>query len=198
MSDPRHDLAAIRRLMEESQETIGAEGRHFVLWGLVTAVGLVGTWAAVTGAADVDVRWTWAVLVGLGWIGSFWLGYRGARRERVRTLGRRLVSVVWIGSGVTLSLIAAAALFGDAVPTRALPGLLSVAIAGSFLSTAVLAGLRWLGLVAACWWLLGGLMLFFPGLYTLPLLAAMALALEVVPGLLLVQRARRREVPQAA
>lgn len=197
MTDPRQELAAIRRLMEESQETIGEDGRHFVLWGLITAAGLLGTWAAVTGRLDVDVRWMWAALVALGWIGSFWIGFRSGRRERVRTLGRRLIGVVWIGCGVTLSLVAAAALFGP-VSTRALSGLVSVIVAGAFLSSAVLTGHRWLAAVAAAWWFLGGLMLFFPGLYTLPLLAAMAIALEAIPGLVLYQRARRREVPQAA
>lgn len=198
MPDPQQDLAVIRRLMEESQTAVAEDGRHFLLWGALSAAGLLGTWAATVGAWTLDPRWLWAVLVGLGWVGSFWMGVRSGRRARVRTLGGRLIAVVWIACGITLTLIAAAGLLRGAVPVQALSGLVAVVLAGGFLGSAVLTGRRWLGAVAAAWWLGGGLMLFFPGLYTLPLLAAMAIALQVVPGLVLRRRARRRPVAQAA
>lgn len=198
MPDPQQDLAVIRRLMEESQTAVAEDGRYFLLWGVLTAAGLLGTWAAVTGAVALDPRWLWGALVGAGWIGSFWMGFRSGNQPRVRTLGGRLIAVVWIACGITLTLIAAAGLLGGAVPVRALSGLVSVVVAGGFLASAVLTGQRWLGAVAAAWWLGGGLMLFLPGLYTLPLLAAMAIALQVVPGLVLRRQARRRPVAQAA
>lgn len=198
MPDPQQDLAVIRRLMEESQTAVAEDGRHFLLWGALSAVGLLGTWAAVVGVVALDPRWLWAAVVAVGWTGSFWMGIRGGRRSRVRTLGGRLIAVVWISCGVTLTLIAAAGLLGGVVPVQALSGLVAVVLAGGFLGSAVLTGQRWLGAVAAAWWLGGGVMLFFPGLYTLPLLAAMAIALEVVPGLVLRRQARRRPVAQAA
>lgn len=198
MPDPQQDLAVIRRLMEESQTAVAEDGRYFLLWGALTAVGLLGTWAAVAGVVALDPRWLWGVLVGAGWIGSFWMGFRSGGRARVRTLGGRLIAVVWIACGITLTLIAAAGLLGGVVPVQALSGLVAVVIAGGFLASAVLTGQRWLGAVAAGWWLGGGVMLFVPGLYTLPLLAAMAIALHVVPGLVLRRQARRRPAAQTA
>lgn len=198
MTHPQDDLAAIRRLMEDSQTAAADDGLHFLLWGVLTAAGLLGTYAAVTGAAAVDPRWLWGVLLALGWAGSTWFGVRDARRARVRTLGRRLVAVVWIACGVTLTLIAAAGLLGGAVDPRALSGLVAVVIGGPFLATAALTGERWLGAVAAAWWLAGAVMLFVPGLYTLPLLAAMALAFEAAPGLVLHRRRRRLAAAGAA
>lgn len=198
MPDAQQDLAVIRRLMEESQTAVAEDGRYFLLWGVLCALGLLGTWAAVLGALALDPLWLWATLVGLGWIGSFWMGVRSGRRARVRGLGGRLIAVVWFACGVTLTLIAAAGLLGGVVPVQALSGLVAVVLAGGFLASAALTGQRWLGAIAAAWWLGGGVMLFFPGLYTLPLLAAMAIALQVVPGLVLRRQARRRPVAQAA
>lgn len=197
MPHPHDDLAAIRRLMEDSQAAAADDGRHFLLWGTLTAAGLLGTYGAVVGTLPVDPKWLWGVLLALGWAGSFWLGFRGARRARVTTLGRRLLAVVWIAAGVTLTLIAAAGLLGSAIDVRALSGLTSVVIGGPFLATAALTGERWLGAVAAAWWIAGGVMLFVPGLYTLPLLAAMALALQVAPGAVLYRRWRRRTAAPA-
>lgn len=198
MTHPHDDLAAIRRLMEDSQAAAADDGRHFLLWGTLTAAGLFGTYAAVKGALAIDPRWMWGVLLAIGWIGSFWLGIRGARGTRVTTLGRRLLTVVWVACGVTLTLIAAAGLLGGAIDPRALSGLVSVVIGGPFLATAALTGERWLAGVAAAWWLAGAVMLFVPGLYTLPLLAAMALAFQVAPGAVLYRRWRRRAPAVAA
>ena len=198
MADPQQDLAVIRRLMEESQTAVAEDGRHFLLWGALSALGLLGTWAAALDAVALDPLWLWGVLVSAGWIGSFWMGIRGGRRQRVRTVGGRLIAVVWIACGITLTLIAAAGLLGGAVPIQALSGLVAVVLAGGFLGSAVLTGQRWLTAVAAAWWLGGGVMLFVPGLYTLPLLAAMAIGLEVVPGLVLRRRARRPPLAQPA
>lgn len=198
MPHAHEDLAAIRRLMEESQAAAADDGRHFLLWGTLTALGLLGTYAGLTGAAAIDPRWLWGAVLALGWCGSFWLGLRGARTPRVRTLGGRLLAVIWIGCGVTLSLIAAAGLLGGAVPPQALSGLVSVVIGGAFLASGALTGQRWLRMIAVVWWVAGGGMLFFPGLYTLPLLAVMALAFQVAPGVVLYRRSRRRSLPETA
>lgn len=198
MPHPQDDLAAIRRLMEDSQAAAADDGRHFLLWGTLTAAGLLGTYAAVAGALAVDPRWLWGVLLAVGWAGSIWLGFRGARGTRVTTLGRRLLALVWIACGVTMTLIAAAGLLGGAVDVRALSGLMAVVVGGPYLASAALTGERWLAAVAAAWWIAGGVMLFVPGLYTLPLLAAMALAFQAAPGALLYRRWRRRAAPAPA
>lgn len=190
MERAREDLAVIRQLMEETRREVVDGGRHFVIWGLVATVGLVSTYLAALGRPLLDPRWVWVGLLAVGWTASVVVGLRDDRRARVRTAGRRILSVVWVSVAVTMTLIGVAGMFGEVVSDRSLAGLLSVVIAAPVLVTAQLTGERWLMAVAAGWWLGGGVMLFVPGLYALPLMASMALLLLAVPGLVLGARSR--------
>lgn len=192
MNQPQHDLAMIRQLMEESQRTVDENGKHFLLWGALGTVGLVATWLFVVGRMTLDPRWLWAVILGVGWVGSFWLGVQSGARARVRTAGRRVIAAVWVSCGVTMTLIAGAAMLGRVVALPSLSGLIASVMALGLAMTGVLTGLRWLLGVGVAWWIGAGVMLFVPGPYTLLLLAGMALVLEVVPGLVLYARARER------
>lgn len=187
------DLALIRQLMEEGRRAVVDRGKHFMIWGGVSAVGLAGTYLSVVGWLGVGPQWVWVPLVVVGWVLSAVVGRRDARRLRVQTAGARLLARSWLGTGVVLTLVAASGLFGGVVSHLALPGLVSVVMGGAVLATSELTGEGWLVWAAAGWWAGGGLMLFVPGLYTLGLMAAMVIALMVVPGVVLYDRTRARD-----
>lgn len=188
----REDLALIRQLMEDGRREVVDRGKHFIIWGVVPAVGALLTYAHASGAAVPHPTLSWAVLLVVGWMGSFVVGWRDSRGARVRTLARRLLSGVWISAAVTLTVLALAGMFGRGLSHTALPGVLSAVIAAPVLVTMLLTSERWLGLVAAGWWAGGALMLFAPGSYTLLVMAALSLLLLAVPGLVLNAKARRR------
>lgn len=196
MRRAEEDLAVIRRIMEESRREVGQRGRHFVIWGGITTVGLIATYMSALGRATLDPDWVWVVLLVVGWSASMILGLREGRRSRVRTLGRRILTGTWMSIAVTLTLIGLSGMFGEVVSHWSLPGLLAVVIASPVLVTALMTGERWLVWVAVGWWLGGALMLFVPGLYTLPLMAFMALLLLAVPGGVLNVRSRAGEGPE--
>ena len=188
----QEDIALIRRLLEDARTVVVDRGRHFIIWGWISAVGSVLTYLYVTGAAGPHPGVTWGVLLAVGWGASMVVGWRDARRARVTTAARRLLSVVWVSAAVSLTLVALAGMFGGVLGSRALPGVLSVVLGAPILVTMRLTGERWLGLVAAGWWAGGAVLLFVPGPYALLLIAAMSLLLMVAPGLVLSAKARRR------
>lgn len=185
------DLTLIRRLMEETRRDVVDRGRHLLIWGALSAIGLLVTWLAVIDAVRIDPAAAWLPILVLGWTASLVVGRRDARRARAGTPGRRLLTTVWVSAAVTLTLIALAGMFGGVVSDRALPGLLSGIIAPPILVTAALTGERWLSWVAVGWWAGSAVMLFLPGVYTLPLMAAMALLFMALPGAVLYARSRR-------
>ena len=187
----REDLALIRRLMEETRREVVDRGKHFTIWGGISTVGLLVTWWAALGRTEANPSLVWAVLLALGWAASLYVGFRDARGAGVRTTGRRLLSGTWITAAVTLTLVGVAGMFGDVLGYRGLPGVLSVVMAMPIWMTSQLTGERWLAWVAAGWWVGGAVMLFVPGLYSLPLMAAMSLLLLAVPGGVLNARSGR-------
>lgn len=186
----REDIALVRRMMEESRTAVVDRGKHFMIWGLVPTVGLLFTYARLTGSPGPDPRWIWAGLLIVGWAASLTVGLIDGRRAQVGTLSRRLLSVTWIATGISMTTIGLAGLFGPVVSGEAISGLLAAILGAPVFVTAMLTGEHWLRWIAVGWWAGGTVMLYQPGLYTLLLMAGMMFLLLAVPGAVLFARAR--------
>lgn len=193
----QEDLTMIRRLMEDSRREVVDRGKHFVVWGVIGAVGSGLTYGIAVGWTALSAIWLWVGLMAVGWTASTSIGWRDARRARVTTAGRHLLSTVWVTSAITLTLVAVAGMFGSVLEVALLPAVLSVLLGGPVVATGVLADENWLKLVGVGWWVGGGIMLFAPGLYTLLLMAAMSFVLLAVPGGVLYARSRGTGSPEA-
>lgn len=187
----QQDLALIRRIMEDSRREVVDRGKHFLIWGGIGFLGSAATYLHLIGVLALTPTWIWGALLLAGWAGSTAVGIRDGRTSRVRTLGRRLLTVVWVASAVSLTLVAVAGMVGPLVPPSTLSGLTSTIIGAPVMVTAVLTGERWLKAVAVGWWSGGAVMLFVPGFYTLLLMGGMSLALLAGPGAVLFARSRR-------
>lgn len=180
---PEEDLAMIRRLMSESRETAGAGGPFWVLWGAVVLAGLVLTYLTARTGLSIPPLFIWIGAIGLGWVGSFWIGRRQRERAPVETLGGRVMMGIWVGGGVTATLL------GFAVPAA---GLVSTSgeilgpiamimgtchFASSYVTRS--AAMRWM---AVGWWVGGTAMLWWNGLESLLIMGALVLVLQLLPG----------------
>lgn len=182
------DLATIRRLMEESRNQISGTGRHWVVWGVASVLGLLGTWAAVAGRVGVRPLWIWSGLLAGAWFASLWMGRRGSGGG-VRNEITRLVHAIWIGLGISFTILGVGGMLSPLVDSRALPGLFAAAMGAGIFATGAVAGLAWLRWVAVVWWGGGVLLLALPGAHTLPLMAGMLVVLQILPGVILERRA---------
>ncbi len=188
---PEAELAAIRSLMDETRHAVHENGKHFIVWGILTSMALLATYVLVSRAAYGAVAVVWPVVIAVGWIFSLRAGHVDYVRAPVRTLGDRVLGAIWVGFGITASLVGLLGPLVGTVPPEALSGLMAVLIGGAFFTSGFLQGLHWLRLVALAWWMGGAAMLWWPGLHTLLVLAGMVVLLQVLPGLALRARAPR-------
>ncbi|MBW3535907.1 MAG: hypothetical protein KY453_11950 [Gemmatimonadetes bacterium] len=187
------DLAWIRALMEDSQRLLRGTWRHQAVWGLLSAVGLVATWWAVSGSRLTMAWAVWPLLLVVGWSLSFALARKDGARRPVRNLASRAFGGVWIGSGVTLTLLGTLGLYSGAVAPSALPGVLSLVLGLGYFASGFVTGLGWLRWIGVAWWLVGSGLMVWRGPGGLLVLAVAALLLEVGPALTL-----RREEAEAS
>ncbi len=189
-STPAHDLALIRRMMEEAQQAAALDGRHLVLWGVLLAaaqaVQLV-LFLAGSGPAG-PYAWVGAMIAGVG--GSVALGFSGRRHPT--NLAIRLYGSVWVGLCLTIVLLFALALAGRGIEAAHL-GVVAPATTGfAFFVSAAIAGLAWLRWIALAWWAAaatGGLL--DPGPLAGTVGIALYLGLMALPGLAIVRRGTR-------
>lgn len=181
---PEEDLAMIRRLMTESRAATDAGSPFYLLWGVAVLLGLVGTYLSVRAGLGLDPGLLWIGVIGAGWVGSFWLGWRRSERMPVESTGGRVMMGIWVGGGVTMTLL------GFAVPAAGLVSTVgeilgpiamvlgTCSFASSFVARS--SGLRW---AAAGWWVGGVAMLWWSGPPALLIMAAQVVALMILPGL---------------
>lgn len=186
----RRDLADIRSWMHEGRRVVVETWRHQVWWGVVSAVALVATWWAVKQAAWAAAWVLWPVVLAFGWAGSAVLGRAGP--PRARNQATRAFEALWVGTGVTLSIVGTLGLYGGGLNPTALPGVVAAVFGGAYFTTARVSGIGWLRGVAVGWWAGAAVLLLRPGDDALLVLAALALLGEAGPGLILSRTSEHR------
>ncbi|HUF26431.1 MAG TPA: hypothetical protein VMM18_05545 [Gemmatimonadaceae bacterium] len=197
MKNDADELAAIRRLMTDAQRSIEDDGRHFLLWGLVTIIGLVATWVAIRWRLPAHWLWlTWAGLIAAGSVLALRWARRGRARAAVRSIAGSLVADIWAGVSIGLGILVFAGAASGSIAPAATSGVVAALLGvGAFASSSVYRQLP-LRAMALVWWAGAAVMLLWPGMYTILLMAALVLALLVAPAAVLRARARDAARPE--
>lgn len=188
---PAEDLAMIRRLMEQSRGVIRGGAGHYLLWGALVTAGLLTTWASVQGFVQIGVAWIWPVAIGAGWAGSMYLSYRQDRDAPVTTTAGRVMSGIWIGAGVTMTLLGFLGMASGAFEPSGMMAGLSAVMGTAYFATGALHENRWPRLVAGGWWAGSVALFLWPGVHALLVMAGLMVAFHLVPGLVAYRSSRR-------
>ncbi len=188
---PAHDLALIRRMLEEAQQAAALDGRHLVLWGVLLASAQAVQLALVLSGVGSVAGYAWVGAMAAGICGSGALGF--SARRHPTNLAVRLYCGVWTGLCLTIVLLFVLALTGRGIEFTHF-GVVAAALTGlAFFVSAAIAGLGWLRWIALAWWaaaataglLDGGPLAGAAGI-------ALYLGLMALPGLAIVRRGKRR------
>lgn len=187
----QRDLAFIRQIMDESRSFATIGGNHFIIWGTVIALALLGTWLRTLGYATPPPLWIWLACVALGWVLTAVLIVRLRRFAAVVHPSGRAIGAAWTALGIAMTLSFFLGTGSDSIGLAAIPGLSAAFFGAGIYINGVLARIGWLRNLALLWWASAALMLYHPGRYSFALLAVLMLALYVVPGIALNCMARR-------
>lgn len=188
---PAHDLALIRRMMEDAQQAAALDGRHLVLWGVLPAAAQAVQLALFAAGAEPLARYAWVGAIVAGICGSAALGFSGRRHPT--NLAVRLYCSTWVGLCLTIVLLFALALAGRGIEPAQLGVVAPATIGLAFFVSAAIAGLGWLRWIALAWWAAAATAgLLDPGPLAGTVSIALYLGLMALPGLAIVRRGTRR------
>lgn len=179
------DLAYIRAALQASQRASALSGSYYVIWGSLSTVGLLATWAVLRSGTPARAT-TWWILWGscmaLGWTLTAWQVWREARRSPAVNAATRRLGLTWAGVGIGITLCYFAGTATGAVAWPALSGLVAVFLGLGLWLNGLHAGIRWLMGLALPWWLGAVVLWTWPGAHGLLVLALMSLLLFTLPG----------------
>ena len=188
------DLSFIRRVMDDSRSVVVHDGRSFIIWGILVAAGLASSYVLAGTTMHSAHAWLWTGVVAVGWLWSTLDRRRIKALSRAETFAGRMLWSVWLACGISMTLTGVASFFIGAFSPYVLPSLTAFILGVGYFMTGRLMRFPWVQVLAGCWWFGGILLLFVHGRLVLLLYAALMLAFQVVPGLLLQRMARREMV----
>jgi hypothetical protein len=193
ISSAEADLALIRKMMLQAQNSAALDGRYLVLWGIVLALPQIFMWVAGVvseGVSDSSQIYIWLAALAIGIAGSILLTVLHKRGPV--NLGVRLYSSVWIGFCVTMCLLFIIAIAGQESLLFSLV-IIAPAITGlAFFATAAIINLSWLRWVALGWWLMAVLVAVVDGSSYVGLIYIVAyIGLMAGPGLAMMQLGKK-------
>lgn len=178
------DLAYIRQLMEDTRKATRLGGGYFIVWGLATGLGLFMTWLTATHYWTISPFVYWAGCMMLGSLGTYLL-VRREQREPVEPAAGKLIGMVWMSMGITMSIIFFVGVGTGALDPQHLSALACALLGGSVFITGFLSGQKWLRNLAFGWWAGSVVMFVWPGIHVLLLMGLLLVALYVIPGVIL-------------
>ncbi len=183
-------LDEIRQLMEESQGLVQDRGTHFILWGLVVTAALLANHAFSVGAIGLHPALIWAFALTLGWIGSIVLGMRETRAAYVRSVATRFLTAVWVGCGVTLTILGLVGSTTGALDSNAINAAVASVLGLCYFATSGVYKSQWTRRLAYGWWAGAAALFLLPALPTNLVMAGLIVVLQLVPGVLQYRRAQ--------
>ncbi len=186
------DLAYLKRVVQDSRRVVVDNGVQLLSWGILIVFGMIATYAYVHLGLNLPETWMWIILIGIGWGLSIWLGWIKMKRSHAITFIQKVLSSIWIGLGVTMTIIGFLGPVTGAISPWATVPLLSLILGSGFLATGTVHQERLLILAAVGWWAGGLITMFWPGDYTLLLFAGMMILFQIVPGIFVYRKWKKQ------
>jgi len=200
ITTPDQELQYIRKIIADSRTSFVEDGKPYIFWGLIVAIGMGITYLSVWLQRDLYTGYLWIGLVLFGWGYMFYyVRSQKQREQRARSFVDRIQGSIWGACGTALGLAviliaAGGSLHGEDAPSihPVYACFVSSLILGiAYYLSGIANDLKWLSYVGFAWWAGAVAMFVWPSLHVLGLYAGMLILFQVVPGIVLLRRYKR-------
>lgn len=191
------DLQTIKAFLEEGQRKLEDNGFHFIFWGLLIPLGMIGYRIGLSslGEASGFARFFWPVLAGAGGIVSYIVGARTSARSGERGFAERISSSLWVGHLLAIAVLFAVQYACGSASSVAFLATIAIILGLAYWLYGSLIGLVWFKAVGPLWWIAAIVMSFGGIASASTILAATTFVCSFVPGCVLFigKRSERRQ-----
>jgi len=196
-TEAKNELEFIKNVMEDSRKIIVDDGKNFIFWGIIAALGLITTYILIVEKFGEYIKWVWVVLIAIGWIYTITIHLKKEKKRRVRTFAGKILSVTWFSCGLTMTIIGIGGSFSGAISGVYIFPTISIVTGIAFAITGTVYNDKWFALLSAGWWLGGIVMFFYPGIHSILMMALMIIFFQITPGIVLYNRYKKELLIQS-
>lgn len=188
------ELKFIKKVIDESKRTIIDNGMGYIVWGILIVIGLLSTYLSIVNKSYFAYGYNWFIVIGIGWLYSFFEVRREKKVLPVVTFSARIVGAVWFATGIVMTILGFVPTLTGAIHGVYVSPLMAVILGIPFYLTGVLYGIRFIKYLSIGWWAGGIVMFIYPGMYSLVLMAGMIIFFQVFPGIFLYRKFKNEKL----
>ncbi len=194
-----HELALIRKIMQDSRNAVSDNGWHYIYWGTIVAILLVANYfMAVNGVSGNSQGMMWFIAMLSASIIEGIIEKKREKKVRVKTFTGKLLSSLWAASGFCMFMLGFAGTITGAYSPVVIFPLISIVLGLSYFVSGAIQQIKWLRYISVCWWTGSAALFAFAGIHSMLVFAGMLVCLQIFPGVLLYVRSKKQPEPQAA
>jgi hypothetical protein len=195
---PEDELQYIRNIIADSRKAFVEDGKPYIIWGLIVAVGMGVTYLSALMQRDLFSGYVWLGLILYGW-GTiiYYIIQKRKQPDRARSFMDRIQGSIWGACGGTLGLgLILILMFPHSANEPSINPIYacyftSLILGIAYFLSGVANDLKWLRNIGFAWWAGAIVMYLWPSIHVLGLYTAMLLVFQVIPGIILQRRYRR-------
>ena len=184
----QEELSFIKKVIEDSKKILIIDGKDFIIWGIIAALGLLITYLAIIMKRYMLIDWTWFILIGLGWLYSFFTNFRRNKNQKTKTFAGKIMGAIWFSMGIAATILGFIGGGSGAISGIFISPSICTVVGVAYFLSGIVYGSRWMTSLSIGWWLGAVYMFIFPGIYSLLIMAFMMLIFQIIPGIVLYRK----------
>ncbi|MBL8018013.1 MAG: hypothetical protein JNK43_12130 [Ignavibacteria bacterium] len=194
-----HELALIRKIMQDSRNAVSDNGWHYIYWGtIVTVLLVVNYFMAINRVSGNTQGFMWFVTMISASIIEGIIEKQREKKVRVKTFAGKLLNSLWAASGFCMFMLGFAGTITGAYSPLFIFPLISTVLGLAYFVSGAIQQIKWLRYISVCWWAGAALMFYYAGIHSMLVFAGMLVCFQVIPGVLLYLRSKKQPELQAA
>ena len=188
------ELAFIKNIISQSRKSFALNGKPYIFWGILIVIGLFLEYIRGIDLIEFNYMFiVWILLIAIGW-GYAYVDSRKHKRESPsRTLAGKILGGMWLACGISMTIVGFLGTISGAIKGVYVSPVLSLILAIAYFLTGIIYDYKWQRNLSIGWWLGAIFMFFFPGEHTVLIMALMMIFLQIVPGIILLNKVKIAE-----
>lgn len=191
------EISEIRKIMANSHRLMVDDGKGFIVWGMLVFIGLMGSYLSIIEIINWNIAGpAWIILIAAGWVYTFFQVRKERKHRRYSTFAGKVAGAIWGSAGLTMTIIGFAGSYSGTLKGFAISPMMALVLAAAFFVSGVIYNSRLFQVSGICWWAGGIIMMFWRSPHTVLMFAIMIFVLQVIPGVMLYSKWKRKNKPE--
>jgi hypothetical protein len=190
------NFGLIKEIIRESRTLLIENGSSFVFFGAMISLVTLVSYVLAAFGYNALIWWLWGFAYIFGLVLWFLLNRAKFKKNTRTSFAGRIYGVTWGGSGIAITVLGLSGLLLGRIDLPVFLAQVSAIIGISYFVSGAITRFIWMMLLSGGWWA-GSIVLFLlPWNLCSAFMGSMVFAFELVPGLILYSRNRKKRLAE--